>query len=176
MVGAGLTIRPKGIPQVIVDNKKRFTDDLPAVSISRLRATNAVTLATTAVTIRLGDVEMNVGVNHRHFPNGGSWSFFTAPCCGRRVRTLRLLDGGIFCWRCLRVRGVSYRVDPMGVPQRAAVRIPKLLARLNGGPARLHPPDSSYTLDRRHQHIAALRRCLLVVRKARLKGVDDALD
>jgi hypothetical protein len=64
----------------------------------------------------------------------------------------------------------------MSVAQRAAVRIPKLLARLNGGPARLHPPDSSYTLDRRQQHIAALRRCLIVVRKARLKGAAAALD
>ncbi len=157
------------------NRNRRFIDDLPSVSISRLRALKEVTLAMAATTIRLGDVEMNVGVTHRHFPNGGSWSFFTAPCCGQRVRFLGLLDAGVFCRRCLRARGVRYRAEPMTVVQRAAVRIPKLLARLNGGPARLNPPDSSYRLDRRHQHVAALRRCLIVVRKARLKGVA-ALD
>lgn len=159
----------------VQNRNRRFIDDLPSVSISRLRALKEVTLAMAATTIRLGDVEMNVGVTHRHFPNGGSWSFFTAPCCGQRVRFLGLLDAGVFCRRCLRARGVRYRAEPMTVVQRAAVRIPKLLARLNGGPARLNPPDSSYRLDRRHQHVAALRRCLIVVRKARLKGVA-ALD
>jgi hypothetical protein len=112
----------------------------------------------------------------RHFRNGGSWSFFTAPCCGRRARVLRALDNDVLCRRCLVGRGVRYKVEPMSVAQRAAVRIPKLLARLNGGRARLNPLDRSYKLDRRHQHVVALRRCLIVVRRARLKGVDAALD
>jgi hypothetical protein len=87
---------------------RRFTDDLPAASISRLRALKAVTLETRVTTIRLGDVEAYVGVTHRHFPNGGSWSFFTAPCCGRRVRTLRLLDNDILCCFCPWSRGAAW--------------------------------------------------------------------
>jgi hypothetical protein len=92
------------------------------------------------------------------------------------VRTLRLIDGDVLCWRCLRSRGVRSKIEPMSVAQRAAVRIPKLLARLNSGPARLHPRLDGSTLDRRPQHVAALRRNLIVARKARLKGVDGAVD
>jgi hypothetical protein len=46
--------------------------DLPAVSISRLRAPGFVTAETTVTTIRLGDVEANVGLILRMFPNVGS--------------------------------------------------------------------------------------------------------
>jgi hypothetical protein len=64
----------------------------------------------------------------------------------------------------------------MGVFKRAEVRIPKLLARLNSAPTRLHPRPGASGLDRRHQHVAELRRCLNVERRARLKSADDALD
>ena len=72
---------------------RRFTDDLPSINISRLRATDVITPETTEFLVKLGDVEQTVGVYLRNFPNGGSWSLFIAPCCGKKVRMLRLLNG-----------------------------------------------------------------------------------
>lgn len=139
------------------------------------RTSGAVTAESKTTLVRFDDQSFTVGVALFRWPNGGSWSFFRAPCCGRQARTLRLFDGDVFCSRCLIARGVRPRTNPLTAEKRAALRIPKLLAKLNGGPARLNPPDGSYKLDRRHQIVAELRRCQLVLRRARLKGVRKAL-
>ena len=64
-------------------------------SISRLRAEGKITADMTSVWIGFGAIELQreVRLMHRRFPNGGSWSFFLCPRCDRRVRRLRLSDG-----------------------------------------------------------------------------------
>jgi hypothetical protein len=160
-----LNERSSDIAQFDVKNEnRRFADDLPAVSISRLRAAGTVTLAMATMTISLGDVEMNVGVNHLYFPNGGSWSFFIAPCCGRRARTLRLLDGAVLCSVCCKRRGACPRTWPLGLRQRAEHRIPKLRAMLQSDvPLRLKPHLRWSKLERRTRLEAALRKAELLV-------------
>jgi hypothetical protein len=111
--------------------ERRFADDLPAISISRLRALGVITPETTEFVVKLGDVEQTVGVKARRFPNGGGWSSFVSPCCGVQVRLLRLVNGRVMCSRCLRARGVLYRSDLMSPRKRAAMRIPKLLEWLD---------------------------------------------
>jgi hypothetical protein len=79
--------------------------DLPSISISRLRATGVIGAETTEFVVRLGDIEQTVGVKERRFPNGGRWSLFCCPSCGRNARVLRLLKGAVVCCRCCTRRG-----------------------------------------------------------------------
>ena len=97
---------------------KTAIDDLPAVSVSRLRALGEITAETKATTIAFGEVAFNVALSLRRFPNGGSWSLFMCPC-GRRARILRLFEDGLSCSQCLEARGLrsSRRADPHREPR-----------------------------------------------------------
>jgi hypothetical protein len=136
----------------------------PAVSVSRLRAEGVIKPDSTEVDVAFtqGDevhIVRDIRVAHRIFPNGGSWSFFVCEC-GRRARTLRLVDGRALCRWC---SGVS-NTDAV----RVADRIERLKAKLYGPPARLKPRPGR-TMDRRQETEAALRRALIVERRERLK-------
>ena len=157
--------------------ERRFIDDLPSLNISRLRAECVITAATTEFVVRLGDVDQVVGVTLTRFPNGGSWSRFVAPCCGKRARTLRLLNGAVICWRCCMRRSVRYRCEPTDLRRRAALRIPKLLAMLNSDkPLRLKPSTLWGTMERRSMHEASLQRNLLILRRHELAALNRELD
>jgi hypothetical protein len=58
------------------------------IGVSRLRASGTITVEMTRTRIGLADVE--AGLSLQKFPNGGSWSLFRCPSCGRKARTLRL--------------------------------------------------------------------------------------
>ena len=139
-------------------------DPKPAsVSVSRLRAEGVIGLETTSVDLAFtqGDevhIVRDIGVVHRVFPNGGSWSFFVCEC-GRRARTLRLIGGRPLCRWC-----GGYTGDQVELP----VRIEKLKARLYGEPARLKPRPGR-TMDRRLETESALRRAMVRERRERLK-------
>ena len=155
-----------------------FQDDLPSVGVSRLRASGAVTAQTRRTTIGFGDVEVEVGLSLQRFSNGGSWSLFVAPCCGRRARTLRLLEGYVLCWRCCVSRGVRYRCEPLSVKQRAERRIPKLRAMLESKESlRLKRSTLWGTMERRSRLEARLRECEFRAVHGRTSGktlvVDD---
>ena len=62
--------------------------------------------------------------------NGGSWSFFGCPVCGRKAQTLRLLGAEILCARCLKRRGVYNSSMTMSVLQRAENTIYRLRKKL----------------------------------------------
>jgi hypothetical protein len=57
-------------------------DDLPGVSVSRLRALGDITEAMKVATVKLGEYEFTVGLSLFRWPNGGSWSFFVARAAG----------------------------------------------------------------------------------------------
>jgi hypothetical protein len=137
-------------------------DDLPQVSISRLRASGVVTPAMTEVTIAFGDEVRTVGLAHTRFPNGGGWSHFRCPECGGRRRTLRLYQGRPMCWRC---DPLIYRVQAND--KRA--RIARLRALVDGGRATLDQRRPNRNLKR---HRRALRRALIVERRAIRHGED----
>jgi hypothetical protein len=125
--------------------------------------------------IKLGDVEQTVALYLRRFPNGGSWSLFIAPCCGRKAQTLRLLSGKLYCGRCLTERGIGSRFWPMSVRQRAVVRAPELIARLSRDKSERLKPVLWGTMEKRKRHEAALRRAQIVIRRHRLKGFDKVM-
>jgi hypothetical protein len=153
---------------------KTAIDDLPAVSVSRLRALSEITAETKATTIAFGEVAFNVALALRRFPNGGSWSLFMCPC-GRRARILRLFDDGLSCSQCLEARGLRCRVELIRTENRAAYHVPRIRARLNSDkPARLRPRPGR-KLDRRVPLEARLRRNLIVAKQFALSEHDKTL-
>ena len=140
-------------------------DDLPAVSVSRLRALDVIRPDMTSVAVKVADLERTVGLQHIHFPNGGGWSFFVCPQCGHRARTLRLTgDGRLACRRC---DGLRYRCERIDRGDRS-VTIAKLKALLYGPRQRIKP-HFNLTVDRRRRLEASLRRALIRERQARLE-------
>jgi hypothetical protein len=120
----------------------------------------------TRTTIGLADIEVEVDLSLQKFPNGGSWSLFRCPSCGRKVRTLRLLEECVVCWRCCVSRGVRYRSEPMGPRRRAEHRIPKLRAKLESAESLRLKPHLWGKMERRSRLEAALQRAELIVRHA----------
>jgi hypothetical protein len=147
----------------------QYRDDLLALSISRLRATGVITAETTMFRLKLGCVEQNVAIHLRRFPNGGSWSLFECPTCGKRTRTLRLHLDDIVCPGCCKRRGVRCRCETMSVQQRAEHRIPKLRAMLESESSLRLKPHLWGKLERRSRLKAALARAEYIGAQHRLK-------
>jgi hypothetical protein len=147
-------------------------DDCSSISVSRLRALGVVTEAMRSVSVTIAGLSREVRLSHMRFPNGGGWSFFICPSCGRRARVLKLFEK-IACWRCTRSgsrsRPLLYRVQQGD----KAGRIVRLRERLRSGPARLKPRPGR-TIDRRWRIEQALRRALIAERGG-MKGAKDAL-
>jgi hypothetical protein len=121
---------------------------------------------TKSVLISFGEddaLRRKIRITHRHFPNGGSWSFFICPQCERRKRVLKVHDGAVMCWRCCAARGVRYRSASGSPVERDAARMARLKELrelLDGGSARLHPRRGR-VLDRRRDLTLSLRRALI---------------
>ena len=133
--------------------------------VSRLRAEGKITADMTSVWIGFGAIELKreVRLEHRRFPNGGSWSFFLCPRCERRVRRLRLNDSRLMCSYCC---GNFHRISYGSPAQRATARerrIEELRKLIDGGPARLNPRPGR-VLDRRLWLTFSLRRAKIVKR------------
>ena len=134
-----------------------FFDELVSLGVSRLRATGAIRLEDRQILIPFGGRTKLIGVAHTVFKNGGSWSYFRCPNCGRRAKRLWLIDGG--APRCLSCRwplGVRYRsAYAFGRTERLRERdhrVDRLQAMLEGGPLRLKPVPPNWgnrRLDRR---------------------------
>lgn len=140
-----------------------FQDDLPSISVSRLRALGVVTSETTEFVVRLGGVEQIVGVTERRFPNGGGWSRFICPSCGWKVRLLRLLDGAVLCAECCARRGAGWRAWPMSRRQRAERQIAKLKVMLETPVSLRLKPVLWGRMEKRARMESALARAEFVV-------------
>ena len=124
------------------------------------------------IRVTIAGVSREVGLWHLRFPNGGGWSFFLCPSCGRRARVLKLFEK-IGCRRCT-CSGSSSRPLPWRIDLGdRTLQIERLRQRLSGVPARVKPRPGR-TLDRRWRTEQALRRALIAER-SRLKGAKDAL-
>lgn len=145
-------------------------DDIPSISVSRLRAQGVVTAEMQSIRVAIAGVEREVRLSHLRFANGGGWSFFVCPSCGRRARVLKLNER-IACWRCTRAgdppRRLFYRIQQGD----RAGRIERLIKLLYGGQAARLKPRLGRTLDRRSRTELALRRALIAERSG-LKRFD----
>jgi hypothetical protein len=145
-------------------------DDCLFISVSRLRALGAVTDDMARVRVTIAEVSREVRLSHMRFPNGGGWSFFLCPSCGRQARVLKLFEK-IACWRCTRLEGkpLPYRVQ---LGDRSE-RIKRLREKLNGGAARAKPRPGR-RLDRRWRLEQALRHAI-IAKHSWVRGARDAL-
>jgi hypothetical protein len=147
---------------------KAAYDELPGVSVSRMRASGAIGPDTKTTTVGFGEIRFVVELLLHRFKNGGSWSLFRCPRCGRRARILRLHEGGPGCCRCCKARGYHARVELLDYRKRAPYLAPKRIERLNSDiPARLHPRPGRM-LDRRANMELALKRSLIVERRGKI--------
>jgi hypothetical protein len=120
---------------------------------------------------RRADVEVEVGLELVKFANGGSWSFFLCPFCGRKARILKLLEGCVLCWVCCHRRGARYRVwRNGGLRQRAELRIPKLRAQLESSTSLRLKSGLWGTMERRSRLEARLRRAEYIVAQHMARG------
>ena len=150
-----------------------FFDELVSVGVSRLRATDAIRLEDRQAVIPLGQKNRLIAVTHTRFPNGGSWSYFVCPRCGRRAKRLWLVDDAPRCRLCLEQLGVRYRAAyGFGRTERQRERdrrVDKLQAMLEGGPMRFKPVPPNWgnrRLDRRNRLTVALQRARIATRLA----------
>jgi hypothetical protein len=151
-----------------------FQDDLPTISASKLRANGTITTEMEAIAIQVGAAgPVSVGLYLRKFPNGGSWSLFIAPCCGRRAKLLRLYEDRLLCRTCLVARGLRWRCQPINPRRRAEMRIPKLRAKLESATSLRRKPHLWGTMERRKRLAAALARCEYIVARAQFKRLKD---
>jgi hypothetical protein len=142
-----------------------FIDDLPSVSASRMRALGEIRAEDRATTVSRGGVEFTVALALMRFRNKGSWSYFIC-WCGRWCRVLRLHGDELGCMRCLRAKGLRYRVEDMSRRKRAEHAIRQLKPRLDSPmPARLKPHLRYSKLERRPRLEAAFRRAQHIVAK-----------
>jgi hypothetical protein len=141
-------------------------DDLPHVSVSRMRAEGLIRPGDASATVTFPDgPSFLVGLQHVRFPNRGGWSFFLC-ACGRRCRTLRLHQG-LACKHCLEAKGLRYRVEDLSKSERAAHVASRLKPRLLSlSHARLKPHLRWSKLERRVRLAAALRRAELLLGRA----------
>jgi hypothetical protein len=113
-----------------------FFDELVSIAASRLRATGVIRLEDKQALIPFGEQTKLIGVAHTKFPNGGSWSYFLCPKCGRRAKKLWLVDGAPSCRLCLEKLGVRNRAAyGFGRSERLRERdrrVDKLQAMLEG--------------------------------------------
>ena len=88
---------------------RRFLDEFECVKIPRLRAMGVVQLDAPHAIIQVGDRQKLIGLAHVRFGNGGSWSLFRCPTCGRRANRLWLIEDRPQCVKCCNAIGVHHR-------------------------------------------------------------------
>jgi hypothetical protein len=87
-----------------------FFDELVSIAASRLKATGVIRLEDKWAHIPFGEQTKLIGLAHTKFPNGGSWSYFVCPNCGRRAKKLWLVDdagSASKSWACAAARPMA---------------------------------------------------------------------
>ena len=127
----------------------RARDGLPLVKASALRKAKIIAHDMTEAQVECGGLKRPVKLWHMRFPwNGGSWSFFLCPHCGRKCQILRLCDGRLTCRLC----------DGLGRDRGKNIeRLRQTLAK-----PRLH-------MGRQDREVS-LRRALIAKRREKIRG------
>lgn len=82
-------------------DNRRFFDEFEKVRVSRFRAMGVIDPAkrTALIPFPNGKTKL-IYTAHTHFPNGGGFSYFVCPKCGKLARTLYLIEDAPLCTRC----------------------------------------------------------------------------
>ena len=123
----------------------RFFDEFECVKIARLRAMGVAQLDAPRAIIQVGDRQKLIGLAHVRLRNGGSWSLFRCPTCGRRANRLWLIEDRPLCPRCCEEIGIVHR-SKWGFGRHEPLRardqkLDELIAKLDAtpGPLRFNP-------------------------------------
>jgi hypothetical protein len=157
-------------------------EDLPAARSPPLRAKQIIKPSMLSAPVDFVDVSgvvvsvVVLRLYHFMFPNGGGWSRFVSPCCGRTARVLRLHNGAPTCARCLVDRGIRPRSHTQSPYQRALCSVARLTKLLNEPQTRRVPLWG--TMEKRSRHEAALieaqLRVALYQRRLRKRVAKEA--
>ena len=158
--------------------RRAFQDDLLAVNSARLRALGVIKPDAISAIVSFGKgenaFEREIKVWHRKWSHGRGISLFICPRCEGKVQILRLFDGAPQCRKCLKRSGGAVS-DAYGTrAERAearARRIEKLMAKLNGGPLRVHPRGGR-GIERRGPLDLSLKRARVTERLGLLEEVE----
>jgi hypothetical protein len=157
---------------------RTFIDDLVSVNSARLRALGVIKPDASSAIVSFGEgenaFEREIKVWHRKWSHGRGISLLICPRCEGKAQILRLHDGAPRCRKCLKRSGVQFRIAYGTRAERAearARRIEKLMAKLNGGPLRLHPRGGR-GIERRRPLELALKRARVVERLGLLEEVE----
>ena len=155
---------------------KRTIDDLPMVKVSDLAARGEIGLETRSTVVQCGDVGYAVRVKVHRFPKcGGWWALFLCPRCGGGSQRLRLIDDQPACGKCVRASGLIYRSQSVRTEKRHLVTAPPGIARLaSDKPLRVHARPGR-TFDGRVNMELALKRSLIVARRAKVAKFEKDL-
>jgi hypothetical protein len=156
---------------------KRTIDNLPMARVAILVALGEIGQDAKTARVRFGDdgVEYQVGVRAWRFRNGGFGAMFVCPRCGGGAQRLRLLDDRPACGKCVRASGLIYRSQSVRTEKRHLVTAPLRLARLTSDkPLRVHARPGR-TFDGRVNMELALKRSLIVARRAKVAQFEKDL-
>lgn len=170
---------------------RRFFDEFECVKIPRLRAMGLVQLDAPHAMIQVGDRQKWIALAHVRFNNGGSWSLFRCPKCGRRANRLWLVEDRPLCVKCCNVLGVQHRSRyGLGRTERLRARdraLDELQAKLEAaGPLRFNGSPASWggrakQVYRSRCLTQRMRRSMIVLRLNQLasqqaKDIGGCLD
>ena len=164
---------------------RRFFDEFECVKIPRLRATGVVQLDAPHAIIQVGDRQKLIGLAHVRFRNGGSWSLFRCPTCGRRANRLWLIEDRPLCRHCCEGIGIVHRSKwGFGRYERLRARdqkLDELIAKLDAstGPLRFNPAPKHWRgrarlVGNSRRLTARMRRSMIVCRLAMLASQQAA--
>jgi hypothetical protein len=116
-------------------DSRRFFDEFESVRVSRFRATGVIDPAKRTALIPFpGGKTKLIYTSHVTFPNGGGWSFFACPKCGKRAAKLWLMDDAPRCVRCCAALNIQHRTKwGFGRSERTRARdkvLDQLIAKL----------------------------------------------
>ena len=166
-------------------DSRRFFDEFLCVKIPRLRAMGVVQLDAPHAIIQVGDRQKLIGLAHTRFRNGGSWSLFRCPTCGRRANRLWLIEDRPLCRRCCEGMGIVHRSKwGFGRHERLRARdqkLDELIAKLDAttGPLRFSPAPKHWRgkarlVSNSRRLTARMRRSLIFCRLAMLASQQAA--
>ncbi len=91
---------------------RRFFDEFEKVRVSRFRATGVIDPSRREDLIPFPNGKTKlIATAHSAMRNGGGWSFFRCPKCGRRATTLYLIDDAPRCCKCCITMNIRHRSE-----------------------------------------------------------------
>ena len=90
-------------------DQRHFLDEFQYVKASYFRARGVIDPAKRTALIPFGGKTKILDTAHTHFPNGGGFSYFGCPGCGRRASRLYLVADAPRCVKCCEALNIQHR-------------------------------------------------------------------